>query len=78
MSVAKVIEIISMSKKSFEDAVQQGVARAAESVSDVTGAWIKDQSVELRDGKIVGYKVTMKVTFIVREQAKAKPKAKAK
>ena len=45
MSVAKVIEIISSSKKSFEDAVNNGIERATDSVSDVTGAWIKDQRV---------------------------------
>lgn len=42
MSVAKVIEVIASSKKSFEDAIQQGIARSTDSLTDVTGAWIKD------------------------------------
>ncbi len=65
MSVAKVIEIISGSKKSFEDAIDQGLARATDSVSDVTGAWIKDHRVIVSNGKVTEYRVVMKVTFMV-------------
>lgn len=78
MSVAKVIEIIAGSKTSFEDAIEQGVARATESVSDVTSAWVKDQSVVIENGKIAEYRVVMKVTFILREKAKAGAKAAPK
>jgi len=42
-SVAKVIEIISSSEKSFEDAVAVGVEKASKSVKDITGAWVQDQ-----------------------------------
>ena len=66
MSVAKVIEIISGSKKSFEDAVNNGLARATDSISDVTGAWIKDQRVIVEGGKVTEYRVVMKVTFVLR------------
>lgn len=72
MSVAKVIEIIASSKKSFEDAVNEGLARATDSVSDVTGAWIKDQRVIVANGKVVEYRVVMKVTFVVKASAPAK------
>lgn len=72
MSVAKVIEIISGSKKSFEDAVNEGLARATDSVSDVTGAWIKDQRVIVANGKVVEYRVVMKVTFLVKPAAPSK------
>ncbi|MES2090516.1 MAG: dodecin family protein [Pseudomonadota bacterium] len=72
MSVAKVIEIISGSKKSFEDAVNEGLARATDSVSDVTGAWIKDQRVIVANGKVVEYRVVMKVTFVVKPSAPSK------
>lgn len=67
MSVAKVIEVIAQSDTSFEDAVQQGIARATDSLSDVTGAWIKDQKVKVSGGKIVEYRVVMKVTFILKD-----------
>jgi dodecin len=76
MSVAKVIEIISSSKVSFDDAVKQGVARASETVSGVAGAWVKDQSVEVTNGKVTEYRVTMKVTFLLKPPPKAKGKAK--
>ena len=66
MSVAKVIEIISSSTVSFDDAVKQGVARASKTVSDVAGAWVKDQSVEVKKGKVVEYRVTLKVTFVLK------------
>lgn len=78
MSVAKVIEIISSSKKSFEDAVAQGVAKAADSLHDITGAWVKEQSVKVSNGKVAEYRVNLKVTFVLKETPKAKPKAAAK
>jgi flavin-binding protein dodecin len=78
MSVAKIIEIISVSKVSFEDAIRQGVARASETVSDVAGAWVKDQAVDVSGGKVVGYRVTLKVTFVLKAAGKAKPKGKGK
>jgi dodecin len=66
MSVAKVIEIIATSSKSFDDAVKQGVSRAAATISGVTGAWVQDQSVEVSKGKITEYRVILKVTFILK------------
>lgn len=65
MSVAKVVEIISASKTSFDDAVKQGLAKAAETVSGISGAWVKDQKVVCTNGKIVEYRVVMKVTFVL-------------
>lgn len=67
MTVAKVIEIIASSKKSFENAVENGVARASESVDNITGAWVQDQSVKVKNGKITEYRVVMKVTFLIKE-----------
>jgi len=66
MSVAKVIEVIAQSSISFEDAMQTGISRATDSLSDVTGAWIKDQKVVVSNGKIVEYRVMMKVTFVLK------------
>ena len=71
-SVAKVIEIISTSEVSFEDAVKQGVMRASDTVSEVAGAWVKDQSVDVIDGKITLFKVTLKVTFVLKAASKSK------
>ena len=72
MSVAKVIEIISTSEVGFDDAVREGVARASDTVSEIAGAWVKDQSVDVKDGKVTAYKVTLKVTFVVKGASKPK------
>ena len=63
MAVAKVIEITASSPKGFEDAVRQGVATAAKTVKKVRGAWIQDQKVVVKSGKVTEYRVNMKVTF---------------
>jgi flavin-binding protein dodecin len=65
MSIAKVIEISAESPKSFEDAIQDGIKRASESVANIKGAWVNEQQVVVDDGKVVNYRVDMKVTFVV-------------
>jgi flavin-binding protein dodecin len=67
MSVARVSEIIAMSKTGFDDALAQGIARAQKTLKNVKGVWIKDQSVDIEKGKIVGYKVSLKVTFVLND-----------
>lgn len=67
MAVAKVTEIIAESKKSFEDAVQQGIKRATKTLQGVTSAWVQDQQVKIKDGEITKYRVTLKVTFILKD-----------
>ncbi|GGL60145.1 dodecin family protein [Wenxinia marina] len=65
MSVARVTEISSTSTKSFEDAIQSGIARATQTLRNVTGAWIKEQKVVIENGAISHYRVHMSVTFIL-------------
>jgi len=65
MAVARVTEISSTSQKSFEDAVDTGVARANKTLRNVRSAWIKEQRVDIRDGKIADYQVNMLVTFVL-------------
>jgi dodecin len=67
MSVARVAEISALSEKGFEDAIQQGIARATKTLRNVEGAWIKDQNVMIEDGNIKGYKVNLEVTFVLEE-----------
>jgi dodecin len=67
MSVATVTEISAISEKGFEDAIQQGIARATKTLRNVEGAWVKDQNVMIEDGNIVGYKVNLEVTFVLEE-----------
>ena len=66
-SVAKVTELSARSTKSFEDAIQAGVARASKTLRNVTSAWVKEQRVELRDGKIVSYQVNLLITFTLED-----------
>ena len=65
MAVARVTEISSTSPKSFDDAVQQGVARAAKTLRNIRGAWVKEQRVDINDGKITEYQVNLMVTFVL-------------
>ncbi|HID45721.1 MAG TPA: dodecin domain-containing protein [Chromatiaceae bacterium] len=66
MSVAKITEITATSKKSFDAAVQNGIKRASKTLKNITSAWIADQSVSVKNGKIVRYEVRMKITFILK------------
>lgn len=65
MSVAKITEIKSTSKKSFDDALHKGVKRASKTLKNVKSAWISEQDVRIEDGEIVEYRVLMKVTFVL-------------
>lgn len=65
MSVAKNIEISSNSTQSFEDAINQGIARAAKTINDIRGAWIKEQKVKIEGNKVSEYQVDMILTFVL-------------
>jgi flavin-binding protein dodecin len=67
MSVARITEISSTSSRSFEDAIQQGIARATKTLRNVTGAWIKEQRLEVANGAITAYQVNMLVTFVLED-----------
>lgn len=67
MSVAKVTEISSESSKSFEDALQTGIARAAKTIDLIKGAWVNEQSVVIENGKITTYRVNLKLTFVLKD-----------
>ena len=65
MSVAKVAELIAESNKSFKDAIEEGVARAHKTIRNVTGAWVEGQKVIVKEGKIVSFRVILKVAFVL-------------
>ena len=67
MDVARVTEITAASAKSFDDAVQTGIKRATKTLKNVSGAWVKDQQVVIKGGKIKEYRVRMKVTFVLND-----------
>ena len=67
MTVAKVSEITSTSSKSFDDAIERGIKRASKTLKNVTSAWIADQEVEIQKGRVMMYRVRMRVTFVLED-----------
>ncbi len=67
MSVARVTEIIASSDKGFDDAIKNGISRATKTLKNVRSAWVKDQNVNVVDGKIESYRVSMHVTFVLED-----------
>ena len=67
MAVARVTELISASKKNFEDAIQVGVERAVKTLKNVEGIWVDNQKCVIKNGKIDEYRVNLKVTFILED-----------
>lgn len=65
MSIARITEISSTSKKSFEDAIQSGVARATQTLRNVRSAWVKEQQIQIENGKIAEYQVNLMITFVL-------------
>jgi flavin-binding protein dodecin len=67
MAVAKVVELSASSTKSFDDAVKSGISRASKTLKGITGAWVEEQKVAVKDGNITEFRVNMRVTFILVE-----------
>lgn len=68
MAVARVTEITSSSKKSFEDAIEAGINRVNKTLRNVSGAWVQEQKVVVEKGKITEWRVNMKVTFVLEKE----------
>ena len=69
MSIARVTELSAVSEQSFEDAINQAVARATKTLRGVEGCWVKDMNVMIEDGSITGYKVNVEITFQLEDPA---------
>ena len=65
MSVAKVIELTAVSPTSFDDAVRIGIEKSGESLRNIKGAWVAEQKVDVEGGKIVAYRVTLRISFVL-------------
>ncbi len=65
MPIAKVIEVIAESNKSWDDAAQNAVKEAAKTVSEIQSLWADNLSAMVKNGKIVKYRLNAKVTFLV-------------
>ena len=69
MSVAKNIEITSSSPSGFDDAIKSGISRASKTINNIKSAWVKEQKVEIADGNVTEYRVTMIVTFVLTDES---------
>jgi flavin-binding protein dodecin len=67
MSVARITEISSTSSKSFEEAIQSGIARATKTIRNVRSAWVKEQQIKIDNDRIVEYQVNLMITFVLDE-----------
>ena len=76
MAIARITEISCSSKKSFDDAIKQGIKRASETLDGVTSAWVADQQISVKNGAIAEYKVRLKITFILKPSKKKPVKKK--
>lgn len=65
MAIAKVTELTASSPKSFEDAIQQGISRAAKTIRNIQSAWVNEQTVVVKDDKISEWRVNLRVTFLL-------------
>jgi len=65
MSVAKVVEVSASSPTSFEDAIKSGIDKAGESLRGIKGAWVSEEKVDVEDEKIVAYRVTLRISFVL-------------
>ena len=65
MAIARVTEITAASSKSFDDAMAKGIKRANKKLRKVQGAWIQEQKLLIKGGKISEYRVNMKISFVM-------------
>ena len=65
MAVLKVIEVLSESDKSWEDATNTGIKKASKSLKNIRSAFVQSQSVTVKDGEVDKYRVNLKLTFEV-------------
>ena len=72
MAVARVTELSCTSQKSFEDAINQGITRATQTLRQVKAAWIKEQRVRIENDAIVEYQVNLLITFVLEEPSDMK------
>lgn len=64
-TIAKVTEISAESPDSFDDAARVGIERAAKTIHNIKSAWVAEQHVLVEDGKVAGYRVHLRVTFVL-------------
>lgn len=66
MAILKVIEVLSNSDKSWEDATKKAVVHASKSVKNIRSVYVQDQSANVKDGEVTEFRVNLKITFEVK------------
>ena len=64
-TVARVTTITARSTTSFDDAIREGLSRANQTLRNVSGAWVKEQKVDIEGGNVTAWQVTLEVTFVL-------------
>ncbi len=65
MPIVKVIEVISSSTKSIDDAVHSAVAEVSKTVRNVDSVYVKDIKAHVKDGAITTWGVICQISFRV-------------
>jgi len=76
MSIVKVLEVMSNSSKSWEDAAQNAVSHASKTLHNIRSVWIEDQSATVQDNKVIEFRVTVKLSFELEEEKHPQKKKK--
>ncbi len=63
MAVLKVIEVLSNSEQSWEDATKKAVKQASKSLKNIRSVYVQDQSASVKDGEVTEFRVNLKITF---------------
>lgn len=65
MRILKVIEVLSNSHESWEDATRKAVKNASKSVKNIRSVYVQEQSATVKDGQVDEFRVNVKITFEV-------------
>ena len=63
MAILKVIEVLSSSKTSWEDATNNAVKEASKTIKEISSVYVQDMSTTVKDGKVDEFRVNVKITF---------------
>jgi flavin-binding protein dodecin len=70
MSIVKVIEVISSSEKSIEDAINNAVIEVSKTIHNIDSVYVKDIKAHVKDGKVSTYGIICKVSFRIDDGAR--------
>ena len=63
MKILKVIEVLSSSETSWEDATRKAVLKASNSVKHIRSVYVQEQSAVVENGEVTEFRVNLKLTF---------------